>query len=95
MSWETTYPILRRVEVRCHRCGRWVPFRRLERDFHSSPYTGWRKDFYCPHCGQRVGGSHGSDPGYNIEPAHFEETIVGALHNGADWVRLGPESREA
>jgi hypothetical protein len=46
MNWENTYPILRRVEVHCHRCGQWVPYRRLERDFHSSPYTGWRKDFH-------------------------------------------------
>jgi hypothetical protein len=94
MGWENRYPILRRVEVYCRGCGQWIPYRRLERDQHQSPYTSWITAFHCPHCYHHIATSHGADPGYGVESSYFEERIIAALERGAEWVRLGPEPRE-
>jgi hypothetical protein len=94
MSWEARYPVLRRIEVYCRGCGQWIPYRRLERDQHQSPYTSWIIAFHCPRCYHHIATSHGADPGYGIESSYFEERIMAALESGGDWVRLGPEPRE-
>jgi hypothetical protein len=88
MRWEDRYPILNHVQVHCQGCGAWVPYRKLEKDMHQSPYTSWLCAYHCPRCGHHIATSHGADPGYGVESSYFEERIVAAVVAGADWVRV-------
>jgi len=87
-------PILEKVEVFCHRCHSWHPFRKLVTDFTTSPHVGWRKTYHCPQCYQQVGSSHGPDPAYGITSAYFEETILDALDRQEAWVRIRVEEEQ-
>jgi len=58
---------LDRVEVKCHGCRAWVPYKRLKKHMANNRHMGWMQTFHCPHCGVQVGASHGPDLAYGVQ----------------------------
>ena len=85
---------LERVDVMCHGCKTWVPYRSLKREYTSSRYMGWVMTYHCPRCGTQVGGSHGPDPAYEIPSKYFDDIVMEAVRNGHGWARLRMEPEE-
>jgi hypothetical protein len=81
------------VEVMCHRCRMWVPYKRLKKHMANNRHMGWMQTFHCPHCGVQVGASHGPDPAYGVQSQDFPDLVVRAVREGRGWARLMSEVR--